>query len=192
MAVILSVGVFCGSTPGGERAYREAARSLGGALAEAGIRVVFGGGGTGLMGECASAALGAGGDVVGVTVQALLEAETPAVGLKRLVVADDVHDRKRIMIEESDCFVVLPGGAGTCDEFFEVWTQWILGVSGRRTVLVNVLGFFDPLVALLGHLDASGFLRDGLSGVEVVGGVEEAMSVVGEIGRTRKSPWSGK
>ncbi|MFN3648787.1 MAG: TIGR00730 family Rossman fold protein [Armatimonadota bacterium] len=157
--MLKNVCVFCGSSSGSRPEYREAAREVGRALARRGIGLVYGGGNIGLMGEVAEAALQAGGRVTGVIPQALLAREVGHRGLTELVVVHSMHERKALMAERSDAFLALPGGFGTFEEFCEAitWTQ--LGVHRKPCGLLNVAGFYDPLLALFDHAVSEGFLH---------------------------------
>lgn len=155
-----SVCVFCGSHPGDDPAYEEAARALGETLAEAGIELVYGGGHVGLMGSVADAALAAGGEVTGVIPKALVDREIAHTGLTRLHVVGSMHERKAMMSELSEGFVALPGGTGTLEEFFEVLTWAQLGEHGKPCGLLNVAGYYDPLLAVFDHMVNKGFLGD--------------------------------
>ncbi len=154
-----AVGVYCASSPGVDPAFGAAATSLGQRLAERGIRLVYGGGHVGLMGLLADGALGAGGEVHGVITRALAEKELAHRGLTSLEVVDTMHQRKAAMADLADGFIMLPGGFGTLDEFFEVvtWTQ--LGVHAKPCGLLDVNGFFDPLGALLDGAVRQRFIR---------------------------------
>jgi uncharacterized protein (TIGR00730 family) len=154
-----AVGVYCASSPGVDPALGAAATSLGQRLAERGIRLVYGGGHVGLMGLLADGALGAGGEVHGVITRALEEKELAHRGLTSLEVVDTMHQRKAAMADLADGFIMLPGGFGTLDEFFEVvtWTQ--LGVHAKPCGLLDVNGFFDPLGALLDGAVRQRFIR---------------------------------
>ncbi|UUX50962.1 TIGR00730 family Rossman fold protein [Nisaea acidiphila] len=154
-----SICVFCGSSGKVDETYRTAATRFGTLIGERGYNLVYGGGRVGLMGLTADAALAAGADVVGVIPKFLEDYEVGHQGLNELIITDNMHDRKRLMYEKSDAFVILPGGLGTMDETFEVvtWTQ--LGLSRKPVVVVNVNGFWDPLVALFDHMVATGFAR---------------------------------
>ena len=154
-----SVCVFCGSSPGNDPAYAEAARQLGRTLAESGIRLVYGGGHVGLMGVVADAALKAGGGVVGVMPKSLIDCEIGHDGLTKLHVVGSMHERKALMSELSDGFVALPGGAGTLEEFFEVFTWALLGEHRKPCGLLNVAGYHDPLLAVFDHMVDRGFLK---------------------------------
>jgi uncharacterized protein (TIGR00730 family) len=146
----MRVCVFCGSSYGAEPVYREAAASLGLALARAGIGVVYGGGKVGLMGVLADAALDAGGEVIGVIPRLLFEKEIAHDKLTSLRVVGSMHERKALMSDLADGgFIALPGGLGTLEELFEVWTWGQLGYHGKPVALLNVAGFYDPLLAFL-------------------------------------------
>ena len=151
--------VFCGSSPGDSPAFAGAAAALGKALAERRITLVYGGGNVGLMGLLADAALRAGGEVIGVIPKALMEWEVGHVGLTELRVVDSMHERKALMAELSDGFAALPGGIGTLEEFFEIWTWAQLGVHHKPCGLLNVEGYYDPLVAFLDVMVERGFLK---------------------------------
>lgn len=153
-----SLCVFCGSSAGHEPAYTEAARTLGRTLAGAKIRLVFGGGRVGLMGEVANAALAAGGEAIGVIPNFLVEREIAHTGLTDLHVVGSMHERKAMMSGLSDGFVALPGGTGTLEEFFEVLTWAQLGEHAKPCGLLNVAGYYDPLLSVLDHMVAKGFL----------------------------------
>jgi uncharacterized protein (TIGR00730 family) len=155
----MRVCVFCGSAAGSRPAYLEVARELGRSLAEVGVGVVYGGASIGLMGELADSALASGGEVIGVIPRSLLAREIAHAGLTELHVVDTMHERKALMAELSDAIVALPGGAGTLDELFETLTWRQLGLHAKPIVLLDVDGFFDPLLALADHLVAEGFVR---------------------------------
>ncbi|MBA4063798.1 MAG: TIGR00730 family Rossman fold protein [Isosphaera sp.] len=153
------VCVFCGSAAGANPGYAAAARDLGRALAGRGLGLVYGGGRVGLMGEVATAALAAGGEVVGVIPHALAGKEIALAECTELVVVDTMHERKALMADRSDAFVALPGGFGTCDELFEILTWAQLGIHCKPVGLLNVYGFFTPLLAWLDHVVREGLLR---------------------------------
>lgn len=155
---VSSICVFCGSRPGTNPAYALAARHMGQVLAARGIRLVYGGGRVGLMGVLADAALAAGGRVVGVIPEALLRLEVGHRALTELHVVPNMHARKRMMAELSDAFVALPGGIGTFEELFEVWTWLQLGYHAKPVGLLNVAGYYDPLLAFLDRSVAQGFV----------------------------------
>jgi uncharacterized protein (TIGR00730 family) len=151
--------VFCGSNPGNDPAYRALAASFGQFLARQGIGIVYGGGRIGLMGALADAALDAGGDVIGVIPQALLDREIGHEGLTELKVVGSMHERKALMAKLADGFVALPGGVGTLEELFEMWTWAQLGLHQKPCGLLEVDGFFAPLLIFLDHLVSTGFVR---------------------------------
>jgi uncharacterized protein (TIGR00730 family) len=151
------VAVFTGSQSGPE-SHRAAAAALAGDLARAGVGIVYGGGNVGLMGVVADAALAAGGEVVGVIPQHLVDDEVAHTGLPRLDVVSSMHERKARMAELSDAFVALPGAAGTLEELFEAWTWGMLGLHAKPTVLVDVDGFWQPLLAQLQRMADDGYL----------------------------------
>jgi uncharacterized protein (TIGR00730 family) len=155
-----SLCVFCGSSPGNDPAYEAGARLLGQTLAEEGIMLVYGGGRVGLMGVVADAVLDAGGEVTGIIPKALLEREIAHTGLTDLRVVGSMHERKALMSELSEGFIVLPGGSGTLEEFFEVQTWAQLGEHGKPCGLLNVAGYYDPLLVLFDHMVAKGFLSE--------------------------------
>ena len=155
-----SVCVFCGASPGARPIYREAAENLGRSLAERGLRLIYGGGAVGLMGVVADAALAAGGEVIGIIPQSLERAEIGHSGLSRLEVVDGMHARKARMAELADAFVALPGGLGTLEELFEVWTWGQLGYHTKPIGLLEVDGFYARLTGFLDHLVAERFVRE--------------------------------
>jgi uncharacterized protein (TIGR00730 family) len=153
------VCVYCGANRGRNPAYAAAAQAMGRALARRGIELVTGGGRVGLMGVVADAALEAGGRVTGVIPQALMAKELAHQGLSELVVTDSMHERKARMAELSDGFVALPGGLGTYEELFEIWTWAQLGWHHKPCGLLNALGFYDRLVAFVDGACEAGFLK---------------------------------
>jgi uncharacterized protein (TIGR00730 family) len=152
------VCVFSGSSPGADLAYRAAARDLGSRLAERGVEVVYGGASVGLMGAVADAAMEAGGHVIGVIPQWLVDREVAHPALGELRVVESMHERKAMMAELSDAFVALPGGVGTLEELFEVYTWNQLGLHAKPLGLFNVRGYFDGLVRFLDHAVAERFV----------------------------------
>jgi uncharacterized protein (TIGR00730 family) len=152
--------VFCGSSPGLDPVYADAARAMGGALAEAGIGLVYGGGCVGLMGIVADAALAGGGEVIGVIPQALVDRELAHHGVTRLHIVGSMHARKAMMADLADGFIALPGGIGTLEELFEIWTWAQLGDHGKPVALLNVAGFYDALIGFLDGVVAAGFMRE--------------------------------
>jgi len=155
-----SVCVFCGASPGARPIYHEAAAQLGCHIAERGLTLVYGGGAVGLMGVVADAALAAGGEVIGIIPQSLERAEIGHKGLSRLEVVDGMHARKARMAELADAFIALPGGLGTLEELFEVWTWGQLGYHAKPLGLLEVEGFYARLTDFLDHLVAERFVRE--------------------------------
>jgi len=153
------VCVFCGSNVGTRREYAEAARVLAAVLVESKLGIVYGGGNVGLMGILADAALERGGEVIGVIPQTLVDKEVAHRGVTELMVVGTMHERKARMNDLSDAFIALPGGFGTLDEFFEVLTWSQLGFHGKPCALLNVAGYYDPMLAMLDHAVAERFLR---------------------------------
>lgn len=156
---IASVCIFCGSSAGVDDRYADAARDVGRLLARHGVTMVYGGGRVGLMGAAADAALEDGGRVVGVLPRSLWSREVGHTGLSELLVVDTMHERKAIMADRADAFVALPGGAGTLEELFEVWTWAQLGIHTKPVAVLNVNGFYDPLLGMVDHLVDEGFVR---------------------------------
>ncbi len=153
----LSVCVFCGSRPGNDPAFEADATRLGQGIAEQGWRLVYGAGDVGLMGAVARAAQSAGADTFGVIPRHLVDWEVGKTDLTRYIVTETMHERKKVMFMNCDAVVVLPGGAGSLDELFEVLTWRQLGLHEKPVVLVNTHGYWDALVALVDHVVASGF-----------------------------------
>jgi uncharacterized protein (TIGR00730 family) len=160
MAVLRRVCVFCGSKHGARSEYTDAARAMGAALGTAGIGLVYGGGSIGLMGEVADAVLGAGGEAIGVIPDHMSDREIAHYGLTELRVVGTMHERKALMYELSDGFVALPGGLGTLEELFEITTWSQLGLHAKPTGLLDVAGFYTPLVGFLDQLVAEGFVAE--------------------------------
>jgi uncharacterized protein (TIGR00730 family) len=154
-----SVCVFCGSNGGADPAYTATAEAVGTGLAQRGIRIVYGGGRVGLMGALADAARAAGGEVIGVMPQQLVDREIGHTGIDDLRVVETMHERKALMVELADAFVALPGGIGTLEELFEVYTWAQLGIHAKPLALLDVAGYYEPLAAFLDHAVAQRFLR---------------------------------
>ncbi len=159
---VTSICVYCGSGPGVNPAYAVAARALGQALAAANIRLVYGGGSLGLMGEVARAVLSAGGKVTGIIPEFLGAKEKMLEAVDELIVVEDMHVRKRLMFERSDAFVALPGGIGTLEELVEQLTWSQLGRHTKPIVVANIDGFWTPFLDLLTHMKTETFIRPGL------------------------------
>jgi uncharacterized protein (TIGR00730 family) len=154
------VCVFCGSNPGARPAYGAAAEELGRLLVEEGIELVYGGAAVGLMGRLADAVLAAGGQPIGVLPQALVEKEIGHPGLSDLRVVGSMHERKALMAELSDAFVALPGGLGTVEELFEVYTWAQLGLHRKPCALLDVDGYYEGIASFLAHAVEERFLRE--------------------------------
>jgi uncharacterized protein (TIGR00730 family) len=155
-----AVCVFCGSSFGKDPAFRDAARAIGTGIAKMGYSLVFGGGGLGLMGDVARAALDGGTDIQGI-MPGFLQALEPEVSpQEKLIVTPHLQERKNLMLQMSDAFIVLPGGLGTFDEFFEVAVEAQLGVHAKPIIVVNVNGYFDALDAMLHAIVEAGFARE--------------------------------
>ncbi|MGY1651995.1 LOG family protein [Geodermatophilus sp. SYSU D01119] len=169
------VAVFTGSRPGPEP-HRAAAAALGADLAAAGVGVVYGGGHVGLMGTVADAALAAGGEVVGVIPQHLVDDELAHPGLPRLDVVGSMHERKARMAELADAFVALPGAAGTLEELFEAWTWGMLGLHAKPVALLDVDGFWQPLLAQLRRMADDGYLEQRR--LDALGVVQDAAGLL--------------
>jgi uncharacterized protein (TIGR00730 family) len=161
--------VFCGSSPGHDPRYLEAARSMGRTLAERGIGLVYGGGSVGLMGAVADAALASGGEVVGVIPQVLQIRELAHKKLSTLHVVGSMHERKALMAELSDGFVALPGGMGTLEELSEVLTWAQLGLHARPVGMLDVAGYYQPLAEFFDRAVGAGFLRPAHRALLLVG-----------------------
>jgi len=163
MSNIKTVCVYCGSGPGTNPHFMEAAKAFGKALAENGIRLVYGGGSLGLMGAVATSVLDHGGTVTGIIPDFLKVRENALTRVQEMIVTPDMHERKRLMFEHSDAFVALPGGVGTLEELVEQLTWKQLGRHEKPVLLANVDNFWEPLFALLAHMRATQFIRSGLS-----------------------------
>ncbi len=168
MSKIKSICVYCGSQPGHHPEYIEAAKTLGKDMAENSIRLIYGGGGAGIMGEVARAVLSNGGEVTGVIPEFLIPKERGNMGadggidshaLGNVIVTKDMHERKTKMYELSDAFVALPGGIGTLEEIVEIMTWAQLGRHANPIVFANVNGFWNPMVDLMAHMAESGFIH---------------------------------
>jgi uncharacterized protein (TIGR00730 family) len=158
MSKINAVCVYCGSSPGADPAFIEAARTFGKILAENDIRLIYGGGSIGLMNALADAVLAHGGEVIGIIPEFLMKQERAARGHK-LIVTPDMHERKRKMFEMADAFVALPGGVGTLEELVEQLTWVQLGRHRKPVLLANIKGFWRPLIDLIEHMRSQGFLH---------------------------------
>ena len=162
MNTIRTVCVYCGSGPGTNPRFVEAAIAFGKTLAEDGIRLVYGGGSIGLMGAVAKSVLDHGGAVTGIIPEFLTNRENALKRVQELIVTPDMHERKRLMFEHSDAFVALPGGIGTLEELVEQLTWQQLGRHAKPILLANIDGFWEPLLALLAHMRETEFIRPNL------------------------------
>ncbi|TAM00521.1 MAG: TIGR00730 family Rossman fold protein [Paraburkholderia sp.] len=154
-----AVCVYCGSSFGVNPVYAAAAKAFGRALVAANLGLVYGGGKVGLMGVIADTVMAEGGRAIGVIPELLLNKEVGHEGLSELHVVHDMHQRKKMMADLSDAFVALPGGVGTLEELFEVYTWAQLGYHHKPVGILNIDGFYDPLIALLNHTVSEGFMR---------------------------------
>ena len=157
MSATKSICVFCGSRHGRSPAYAQAAQDLGTAIAANNWRLVYGAGDVGLMGDVANATQAAGGSTFGVIPQHLLDWEVGKRDLDQFIITDDMHSRKKLMFINSDAVVLLPGGAGSLDEFFEILTWAQLNLHEKPIIVANIEGYWDPLIALVEHTVNSGF-----------------------------------
>lgn len=162
MKPLRNLCVYCGSGPGKHPAYMAAARQLGGAIAANGLGLVYGGGSLGLMGETARAVLEAGGHVTGIIPEFLVQKERMLTDVQELIVTASMHERKLTMFEKSDGFLVLPGGLGTLEELAEISTWAQLDRHRKPIIIINVEGYWDPLLALFAHMREELFIRPGL------------------------------
>ncbi len=175
MRPAFSLCVYCGSRDGAKPAYAEAALTVGQWIAAQGGQLVYGGGHNGLMGLMADACLAAGGRVIGVIPKALVEKEWAHTGCTELHVVENMHERKRIMAEHADAFLALPGGIGTFEEFFEVWTWRQLGYHDKPVGLLNLDGYYDSLLAFLANAVQEGFMNKGQMGLIRTGAQIDAL-----------------
>lgn len=159
---ISKICVYCGSGAGTDPAFVEAATAFGTAMAKAGIGLVYGGGGEGMMGAVARAVLDSGGAVTGIIPEFLTRREHALIGAQEMIVTADMHERKRKMFEMADAFVAMPGGVGTLEELVEQLTWAQLGRHKKPILIANIKGFWQPLCALLDHMTALNFIRSGL------------------------------
>ncbi len=176
--------VYCGSGPGRNPAYMQAADDLGVAMASAGIGLVYGGGGMGLMGQVARGVLSAGGHVTGIIPEFLVNRERMLEGVSELIVTNTMHERKTMMFEKATGFVALPGGVGTLEELAEITTWAQLGQHAKPLIVCNIENYWDPLLVLLDHMRAENFIR---AGMEVLVEVAKTAADVVPIYRHRRS-----
>ena len=174
MPLVKSLCVYCGSARGASPRYVAAARELGEAMAERGIRLIYGGARIGMMGELADAVMKNGGEVIGVIPEHLQTTEVGHSGITELKVVESMHVRKKLMFDLSDGFAVLPGGYGTLDELFEIITWRMLKLHDKPVVVLNIDGYWDPFQELIDHLIDQGFARPDS---------RQYFSVVNSVGR---------
>src|SRR5579871_1124551 len=167
MSKIKTVCVYCGSGAGTNPRFIESAKALGKAFAENGIRLVYGGGAVGMMGAVATSVLDHGGTVTGIIPSFLTARENALKRVQEMIITPDMHERKRLMFEHSDAFVALPGGIGTLEELVEQLTWQQLGRHSKPVLLANIDGFWEPLLALIAHMRATQFIRQGFA-VEIL------------------------
>ena len=199
MSTIRRICVYCGSGPGSDPAFVRAARRFGAILAENRIGLVYGGGSVGLMGEIATAVFERGGEVIGV-IPTFLENREHANTRGNLIVTRDMHERKQRMFEEADAFVALPGGVGTLEEVVEQMTWAQLGRHKKPILLANIKKFWDPLCALLDHMEELQFIRPGLSVnylvadrvEDILPTLTKAMESIAESEKAMKPPVAGR
>jgi uncharacterized protein (TIGR00730 family) len=196
MSKINALCVYCGSSPGTDPAFVEAAQAFGKILAENEIRLVYGGGSTGLMGALAHAVLDHGGEVTGIIPEFLTQRERPRRVAQELIVTTDMHDRKWRMFERADGFVALPGGIGTLEEAVEQLTWAQLGRHKKPILIANINGYWDPLLELFAHMRAQNFIPPALrvdylvadKVEDIVPKMREAARHVAEVEKTMAVP----
>ena len=199
MSTLKRICVYCGSGPGSDPAFVAAARALGAILADNGIGLVYGGGSVGLMGELADAVLDRGGKVIGI-IPTFLKNREHANPRGEVIVTRDMHERKQRMFDEADAFVALPGGVGTLEEVVEQMTWAQLGRHKKPILLANIQRFWDPLCALLDHMEELQFIRPGLTVnylqtervEEILPMLTEAFADVSETEKAMKPPVAGR
>ena len=166
--MIRRICVFCGSNTGANGAYTDAARDLGQLFAREGIALVYGGGSVGLMGELAESVLGAGGEVIGVIPHALWAREVGHRGLTDLRIVDTMHERKAMMADLADAFIALPGGLGTLEEIFEIWTWAQLGLHAKPLGFLDINGYYTPLMQFLDGAVQAKFVREPHRAIAII------------------------
>jgi uncharacterized protein (TIGR00730 family) len=190
VVAVRAVCVFCGSSTPADPRYRDAARALGALIARRNVTLVYGGGGVGLMGELADAALAHGGQVIGVIPAGLFAREVNHTGLTELREVTSMHERKQLMYDLSDAFVALPGGLGTLEELAEVATWSQLGLHSKPVVLLNVGGFWDALLAQLDLMERTGLLKPASRDlIRQAQSADEALSVLTAATPAQPEKW---
>ena len=178
----LSICVFCGSRSGSKPAYEDAAIELGQGLAERKWRLVYGAGDVGIMGRVAQTVRQNEAEALGVIPTHLMQSEVAKTDLSNLIVTENMHERKKVMFMNSDAIILLPGGAGSLDEFFEVLTWAQIGLHTKPIVLVNTTKYWTPLTALIDHVISQGFAENGLRSLfDVVDTPEEALLIIHQL-----------
>ena len=190
MVDLRAVCVFCGSSDPADLRYRDAARALGALVADRGLSLVYGGASVGLMGELADAALRRGGRVIGVIPKSLWAREINHTGLTEMYETGSMHDRKQRMYDLSDAFIALPGGLGTLEEFAEVATWSQLGLHSKPIALLDVDGFWEPLVTLLDRMVSTGLLKPASRDlIRLTRSAEEALAALAVAEPSRPEEW---
>lgn len=193
MATIKSLCVYCGSSDRGSPAHHEAALRLGGLMAKAGIRLVYGGGRIGMMGRIADAVMDNGGEVIGIIPQFLEQVEVGHSGVTQLIVTDNMHDRKQKMAEMSDAFLIMPGGLGTLEETFEILTWKQLGLHEKPIVIADIDGYWRHLIDLIDHMISESYAKpENRALFQVIGGIDEllpALSAMPAYGHGVEAKW---
>ena len=170
-----SICVFCGSSSGNDPIYRAAAQELGAAIAKRGMSLIYGGASVGLMGAVADAALAAGGEVIGIIPDKILELEVEHQSLTKMIKVKTMSERKDLMVAKSDAFINLPGGYGTLDEAFEVMTGNQIGAHTKPSGFLNVAGYYDPLIKMVDHMVSEGFVAQKYRDMFYVDGSVESL-----------------
>ena len=190
MVALRTICVFCGSSAPSDPRYRDAARALGALIARRGVDLVYGAGSVGLMGELADAALAGGGRVIGVIPAGLFAREVGHTGLTDLHEVASMHERKQLMYDLSDAFIALPGGLGTLEELAEVATWSQLGLHSKPVALLDVSGFWEPLIALLDQMTGVGLLKPaGRDLIQRTDSAEEALGVLAAARPPQPQKW---
>jgi uncharacterized protein (TIGR00730 family) len=184
------VCIYCGSNSGFKSSFRAAAVEIGQLCARSGLGVVYGGGGVGLMGAVADAALAKGGEVIGIIPKLLVEKEKEHRGVTQLFEVETMHERKKMMFDLSDAFIALPGGIGTLEEIVEAFTWQQLGYHQKPVGILNVDGFFDPLLTFLSDMEKNGFLRkENLDSLLIEEDAETLLEIMSKATPTAYDKW---
>lgn len=188
-----NICVFCGASHGNNLEYKYYAQKLGQQIAEQGRRLIYGGGNKGLMGEIANAVLEHGGEVIGVIPERLVKAETAHHGITQLEVVADMHIRKARMTELADGFIAMPGGSGTLEEIFEIWTGAQIGYHEKPVALYNIIDFWDPMIKFLQHSVKEGFIRESFYHTLIISdNPVELLKIMDEYAPTDLQRWIKK